>query len=73
MIVAPSAGEFMSTSLLGEPNFRELASHLQKPASTVMMTFRDDPHLGVQSERFSGTAVVFVATVTFSQRTAALR
>jgi hypothetical protein len=39
-----------------------------------MMTFSDDPHLGMSSEKFSGTAVVFVATMTFRPgRTAALR
>ena len=46
---------------------------MQKPATTVMMTFSDDPHLGMSSEQFRGNAVVFVATVTFRQRTAALR
>ena len=30
-------------------------------------------HLGMSTEKFNGTAVVFVATVTFNQRTAALR
>ena len=73
MIVSPSAIEFMSTSLYGEPDTASLRPHLAKPASTVMMTFSDDPHLGMSSEQFRGNAVVFVATVTFRQRTAALR
>jgi uncharacterized protein YcbK (DUF882 family) len=73
MIVAPSAGAFMSTSLLGTSDFRTLSPYLQKPASSVMMTFANDPHLGMSTQRFTGTAVVFVSTVTFSRRTAALR
>jgi uncharacterized protein YcbK (DUF882 family) len=73
MIVSPSALEFMSTSLYGAPDTASLRPHLAKPASTVMMTFSDDPHLGMSSEQFRGNAVVFVATVTFRQRTAALR
>jgi uncharacterized protein YcbK (DUF882 family) len=73
MIVSPSAIEFMSTSLFGAPDTAALKPHLAKPASTVMMTFSDDPHLGMSSEQFRGNAVVFVATVTFRQRTAALR
>ncbi|HZO48044.1 MAG TPA: DUF882 domain-containing protein [Xanthobacteraceae bacterium] len=73
MIVSPSAIEFMSTSLYGAPDTASLRPHLAKPASTVMMTFSDDPHLGMSSEQFRGNAVVFVATVTFRQRTAALR
>ncbi|MPZ36992.1 MAG: DUF882 domain-containing protein [Rhizobiales bacterium] len=72
MIVSPSAVEFMNTSLYGAPDIAALRPQLQKPASTVMMTFCDDPHLGMSSEEFRGNAVVFVATVTFRQRTAAL-
>ena len=73
MIVAPSAGAFMSTSLLGTTDFRTLSPYLQKPSSSVMMTFANDPHLGMSTQRFAGTAVVFVSTVTFSRRTASLR
>jgi len=74
MIVAPSAGAFMSTSLLGTTDFRTLSPYLQKPASSVMMTFaKNDSHLGISTQRFTGTAVVFISTVTFSRRTAALR
>jgi uncharacterized protein YcbK (DUF882 family) len=73
MIVSPSALDFMSTSLYGAPDTAALRPHLQKPAATVMMTFSDDPHLGMSSEQFRGNAVVFVATVTFRQRTASLQ
>ena len=72
MIVSPSAGGFMSTSLLGAPNYLALKPYLQKPVASVMMTFSDDPYLGMTTQRFSGAAVVFVSTVTFYQRTAAL-
>jgi hypothetical protein len=74
MIVSPSAQSFMRMTLFGAQDFRKLGPHLHKPASVVMMTFSDDPHLGMSSEKFSGTAVVFVATMTFRPgRTAALR
>jgi uncharacterized protein YcbK (DUF882 family) len=73
MIVSPSAQDFMSTSLLGTPDYRNLSAFLQKPTASVMMTFTDDPHLGMTPDRFSGSAVVFVSTVTFNQRTASLR
>jgi uncharacterized protein YcbK (DUF882 family) len=73
MIVSPSAQTFMKTTLFGGTDFRNLAPHLQKPTASVMMTFSADPHLGMMTEQFSGSAVVFVATVTFNQRTAALR
>jgi uncharacterized protein YcbK (DUF882 family) len=73
MIVSPSAIEFMSTSLYGTLDTASLKTQMVKPATTVMMTFSDDPHLGMSSAHFKGNAVVFVATVTFRQRTAALR
>jgi uncharacterized protein YcbK (DUF882 family) len=73
MIVSPSAQGFMNTSLFGAADFRNLGAYLQKPTAAVMMTFSDDPHLGMIPERFNGHAVVFVSTVTFYQRTAMLQ
>jgi hypothetical protein len=73
MIVAPSAGGFMNTSLLGSIDYRALGPYLRKPESAIMMTFAPDPYLGMTTDRFSGNAVVFVSTVTFRQRTASLR
>jgi hypothetical protein len=73
MIVSPSAQNFMRTTLYGVPDYRNLRSHMYKPVASVMMTFSDDPHLGITSEKFVGSAVVFMSTVTFNARTAALR
>jgi len=73
MIVSPSVQDFMSTAQLGTPDYRNLGPYLQKPSAAVMITFADDPHLGLSPATFSGSAVVFVSTVTFNQRTASLR
>jgi hypothetical protein len=73
MIVSPSAQGFMRTTLFGTPDYRHLGPYLQKPASSVVMTFSDDPYLGMQTDRFAGSAVVFISTVTFPGRTASLR
>ena len=73
MITTPSAQNFMTTMVIGANDFRTLRPFLQKPLSLVMMTFSDDPNLGLDTERFSGEAIVFVSTVTFSSRTALLR
>jgi hypothetical protein len=73
LIVSPSAQDFMSASSFGAPDYRGLAPLMRKPTSTVMMTFSSDPQLGMTARKFSGTAVVFVSTVTFSTRTASLR
>jgi hypothetical protein len=73
MIVSPSAQSFMRTTLLGPTDFRNLGPHMHRPAGAVMMTFTDDPHLGMTCEKFAGSAVVFVSTITFRvARTAAL-
>src|SRR5262249_29422540 len=74
MIVSPSAQNFMKTTVYGMPDFRIPGPYLQKPASTMMATFSEDPHRGMTSETFSGTAVGFTRTVTFAPpRTASLR
>jgi uncharacterized protein YcbK (DUF882 family) len=73
LIVSPSAQDFMSASTFGLPDYRGLAPFMRKPTATVMMTFSSDPQLGMTARKFSGTAVVFVSTVTFGIRTASLR
>ncbi len=73
MIVSPSAQGFMRTTLYGVQDYRSLGPFFQKPPSSVMMTFSQDPHLGMSTEKFAGSAVGFVSTVTFKARTAALR
>jgi hypothetical protein len=73
LIVSPSVQDFMSASAFGVPDYRGLASFLKKPSATVMMTLSDDPQVTLPTERFSGSAVVFVPTVTFGTRTASLR
>jgi uncharacterized protein YcbK (DUF882 family) len=73
VVVAPSVQTSMTTTTFGAPDFRNLGAFMQKPASTVMMTFSGDPHLGMTYEQFTGSAVVFQATVTFGMKTAALR
>ena len=73
LIVSPSAQDFLTTSSFGVTDYRGLAPYLRKPATTVVMTFSNDPQLGSAARKFSGTAVVFVSTVTFGMRTASLR
>lgn len=72
-LVAPSLHTAMTTALWGVPDFAQLSALMEKPAATVVMTFSDDPHHGMTSERFAGGAVVFLSTVTFVGRQAALR
>lgn len=73
-ILTPSVSLAMTVSQLVNNDPRGLRNLLYKPARTVMMSFADDPQAGMTADRFSGEAVVFVATTNFvPQRTASLR
>ena len=73
LVIAPSVQNSMVTTTFGVPDFRTLSPFMQKPATAVMMTFSSDPHLGMTYDEFTGSAVVFQATVTFGMKTAALQ
>jgi hypothetical protein len=74
MIVSPSAQTFMETTLFGVPDFRNLGLQMQKPAAALAMTFTDDPHSGMASEKFAGSAVTFISSLKFgASRTTAVR
>jgi hypothetical protein len=73
VMLSPSVRRYLTLLLLGDPDYRALAALMQKPASSVMMTFAADPNPGLTADHFSGSAVVFVSTVTWGARTAALR
>jgi hypothetical protein len=68
LVLAPSVQNAMTVTVFGDPDFRGLVQYMRKPASAVMMTFSHDPHLGMTPETFTGSAVVFQATVTFEER-----
>ncbi len=66
MMVAPDAQAFLTATRLGPPNFSNLMPLMQKPKSVVVTTFGADPRLGVSADNFSGSAIVFAATMSFS-------
>jgi uncharacterized protein YcbK (DUF882 family) len=71
--LTPSVEHVMRATLLGMPDYLALQPLLRRPSSVVVMTFCADPYLGLTTTHFSGPAVVFVATATFTNRTAFLR
>jgi uncharacterized protein YcbK (DUF882 family) len=74
LVLVSSMQHAMTITVLGDPDFRSLVAHMRKPSTSVMMTFSRDPHLGMTAEGFTGSAIVFQATVTFDERRhAALR
>jgi hypothetical protein len=69
-MLAPSVG-LMATTRTGPLDSRPLQELLHKPAQSLVMTFSADPHLGMTTASYSGTAVVFLATATFARQTTA--
>jgi uncharacterized protein YcbK (DUF882 family) len=72
-MMTPSVSDFMTTTRFGQVDPRWQARLMDKPSLSLMMTFSTDPQLGMLADRFSGSAVVFLATATFSNQTASLR
>jgi uncharacterized protein YcbK (DUF882 family) len=74
MMLAPSISSDMTATLYGDPDFSELRTLMNKPTSTLVMSFGDEAYPGIAANRFSGgDAVVFLNTHSFERRlTAAL-
>jgi uncharacterized protein YcbK (DUF882 family) len=70
-IVTPSLSGFMTTLYLTPLDGRQLAGLLAAPSQSLVMTFSADPHLGMTADSFTGSAVVFLATATFTKQTTA--
>jgi uncharacterized protein YcbK (DUF882 family) len=73
IVISPSVQRFLTTAAMGISDFRSLATQMVKPSRSVMMTFAAEPNPGLDHDRFSGPAIVFVSTVSYSLRTAALQ
>ncbi len=73
IVLSPSVRRDLTTVALGPEDYAALAALMVKPSSSVMMTFSSDPSLGLSSDHFSGSAIVFVSTVTYPVQTASLQ
>jgi uncharacterized protein YcbK (DUF882 family) len=73
IMVSPSVERYLNISTLGVRDFRTLAEQMVKPANGVMMSFTDDPNPGLGYNHFSGSAVVFTPTISYTLRTAQLQ
>jgi uncharacterized protein YcbK (DUF882 family) len=73
IILSPSVHRFLSTLAFGARDVTYLARLMVKPSSSVMMTFSADPNLGLSQDHFSGSAIVFLSTITYPTRTASLQ
>jgi uncharacterized protein YcbK (DUF882 family) len=73
MMLAPSASTSMSTTVMGDTDMTQMRAHFVKPQAAIVMTFSDDPQMGLVSDRFTGSATATLATQSFVLRTASLR
>jgi hypothetical protein len=73
MILAPSASMSMSATVLGDTDMTMMRAHFVKPQAAIVMTFSDDPQMGLVCDRFTGSATATLATQSFVMRTALLR
>ena len=71
IVMSPSVGRYLTTLMLGAQDFRSFAALVEKPKNSVMMTFGAEPNPGLTDDHFSGSAIVFVSTVTYQPRTTA--
>ena len=73
VMLAPSASNAMSTTVLGDTEMTQMRSYFVKPRAAIAMTFSEDPMMGMTCDRFSGSATATLATQSFVLRTASLR
>jgi hypothetical protein len=73
IMVSPSVNNFLCITSLGVRDFRTLSAMMVKPANSVMMTFATDPNPGLEYARFTGSATVFIPTISYTLRTAQLQ
>jgi hypothetical protein len=73
MMLAPSASTSMRATVLGDTDMTVMRAYFVKPQAAIAMTFSDDPQMGLQSDRFTGSATAALTTQSFVLRTASLR
>ncbi len=73
MILAPSATTSLSSTTFGNQDIALMRAHFIKPQKAIAITFTSDPQMGLVSERFTGSAIAALSTVSFVIRTASLR
>jgi hypothetical protein len=63
----------MNATVLGDADMTLMRVYFVKPQTAIVMTFSDDPQLGMVTDHFSGSATAKLATQSFVMQTASLR
>jgi hypothetical protein len=70
-MLTPSVTSHMSATRIGAVDMRPLQEMIYKPSQSLAMSFAGDPNPGLMANRFSGPAIVFLATTTFTTQSTA--
>ena len=73
IVLSPSVHRFLTTIALGVGDLRSLSEMMVKPSSAVFTTFAVEPNPGLDHNHFAGAAIVFLPTVNYPGRAAALQ
>jgi uncharacterized protein YcbK (DUF882 family) len=73
VMLAPSATNAMSVTMMGDIDMRQMRAFFVKPQATITMTFSNDPMMGLATDRFSGSAITKLEITSFRLRTAQLK
>jgi uncharacterized protein YcbK (DUF882 family) len=72
MILAPNLSTSMSATVLGDTDMTLMSSYFVKPQAAIVMSFTDDPQMGLVCDQFTGSATATLLTTSFVLRTASL-
>jgi hypothetical protein len=62
MIITPSLTDAMTATPYGTPDLTELRNLMRKPNWSLMLSFNEDPYLGMTSDRFQIVGVFPIRT-----------
>jgi uncharacterized protein YcbK (DUF882 family) len=72
VLLAPSATTSMSVTMMGDADLTLMRAFFAKPQAAIVMSFSDDPMMGMDCDHFSGSATTKLQTISFGLRTALL-
>jgi hypothetical protein len=64
---------YAAVTMYGPFDARGVKPMIEKPESSLMMTFGSEPYEGLAANRFEGPAVAFLPVMPFRERLASLR
>jgi hypothetical protein len=73
VMLAPSATNAMSVTMMGDTDMTQLRAFFVKPQAAISMGFSGDPTMGLATDHFTGSVVTKLEITSFTMRTALLK